>query len=352
MRWRRWVESLALLLWFGIACWGQNPKGVGGKLKAYFIDVEGGQATLFITPAGQSMLIDTGWGDDEGRDTARILAAMKDAAISKLDYVLITHYHEDHIGGVTSLIEKIPVGAFIDHGQNREDTPATNQRYAAYEKAIEGKNIRRIQVKPGDVLPIVGMKAVVISSDGNLIRHPLEKRAAVNPFCKGAETKPADSTENARSVGIEVTFGKLKLLDLGDLTWDKEMDLVCPVNKLGKVDVYVVSHHGWDHSSSPAMVNALGAKVAIMDNGAKKGGSTSVLDTIADAPGMETLWQLHFSEEGGPDHNTEEPYIANLEGTNEGHFLELTSTGDGTFDVLNSRTGATKHYGVEDSANH
>lgn len=347
MRWRHWLGFFGVLFWLSMTCWGQSARGIGGKLKIYFIDVEGGQATLFVTPAGQSMLVDTGWGDEGGRDEGRILAAMKDAAITKLDYVLITHYHEDHVGGVPTLLEKVPVGAFIDHGPNREDTPEVNPKYAAYEKAAGLKNIRRIQVKPGDVLPIVGMKAIVVSSDGNLIKHPLEKKAIDNPFCQGAQTKPADTTENARSVGVEITFGKLKLVDLGDLTWDKEMELVCPANKLGRVDVYIVSHHGWDHSSSPAMVNALAARVAIMDNGASKGGSLSVLDTIADAPGMETLWQLHFSDAGGPDHNTEEQYIANLEGTDEGHFLELTSTGDGSFDVLNSRTGMTKHYGPE-----
>lgn len=345
MRWRHLFVSAGLLLCLGASCWSQSSsKRVGGKLKVYFIDVEGGQATLFVTPAGQSLLVDTGWGNNEGRDASRIADAMKDAGVSKLDYVLITHYHEDHVGGVPALLEKVPIGAFIDHGPNREVDPAGEQRYTAYEKAVTQKNIRRILAKPGDVLPIVGMKAVVISSDGNLIRHPLDRRATANPFCEGTEKKPADATENARSVGIEITFGKLKLLDLGDLTWDKEMELMCPVNKLGRVDVYIVSHHGWDHSSSPALVNAIGAKVAIMDNGAKKGGSTSVLDTIAKSPGMETMWQLHFSEEGGMEHNTESQYIANLQGAEDGYFLELTSDGDGSFDVLNSRTGASKHY--------
>jgi len=351
MRWQH-GRLFALLLWFGTFCWGQNHKGVGGKLKVYFTDVEGGQATLFVTPAGQSLLVDTGWGNNDGRDQERIASVMKDAAVTKLDYVLITHYHEDHVGGFPALLEKIPVGAVIDHGPNRELDSAGEQRYAAYKKAIESKKLKRLQVRPGDILPIVGMKAVVVSSDGNLIRRPLEKGAAENPFCKGAETKPADTTENARSVGIEVTFGKFKLLDLGDLTWDKEMELVCPVNKLGRVDTYVVSHHGWDHSSSPAMVNALGARVAVMENGARKGGSASVLDTVAEAPGIETMWQLHFSEEGGMAHNAEEQYIANLEGPDEGHFLELVSPGDGSFDVFNSRTGATKHYAAPESAAH
>jgi beta-lactamase superfamily II metal-dependent hydrolase len=328
-----------------LASWCQSPKGIVGKLKVYFVDVEGGQATLFVTPAKQSLLIDTGWGDNEGRDADRIATAAKNAGLKKIDYVLITHFHEDHVGGVSQLVERMKVGAFIDHGSNREDTPSAQKGYAAYEKLIAANKIKRIIAKPGDVLPIVGMKAIVVSADGELISAPLEGGGAANPFCKEAETKPADTTENARSLGIQITFGKLKLLDLGDLTWDKEMELVCPTNKLGRMDIYIVSHHGWDHSSSPAMVNAIGARVAIMNNGERKGGSASVLDTILKAPGLETLWQLHFSEEGAEEHNTDDEYIANLEGQENGNFLELISAGDGTFDVFNSRTGKTKHYG-------
>jgi len=346
MRWRRWAGLMGLLGWLSIACWAQSAKGVGGKLRVYFIDVEGGQATLFTTPAGQSLLVDTGWGDNEGRDAERIAAAAKDAGLKKIDYVLITHFHDDHVGGVAQLLEKVPVGAFIDHGPNREDDTSATRGYAAYEKLTSTNKIKRITASPGDVLPIVGMKATVVSADGKLIPTPLEGGGAANSFCKNAEVKAADTTENARSVGIQVTFGKLKLLDLGDLTWDKEMEMVCPANKLGRMDVYIVSHHGWDHSSSPAMVDAIGARVAVMDNGAHKGGSASVLDTILDAPGLETLWQLHFSEEGGEEHNTNDAYIANLEGQENGNFLELTSVGDGSFEVLNSRTGETKHYGA------
>ncbi|WP_245632618.1 ComEC/Rec2 family competence protein [Edaphobacter aggregans] len=334
----------------GTSGWMQSPKGGGGKLKVYFVDVEGGQATLFVTPAGQALLIDTGWAGNDGRDADRIVAAAKDAGIKKIDYVLITHYHDDHVGGVPQLLDRMPVGAFIDHGPNREEGGAAEKNYATYEKTLAAAKAKRIRAKPGDVLPIVGMKATVVSADGKLIESALEGGGEANQYCKDTETRPADPTENARSVGVAITFGKLKVLDLGDLTWAKEMELMCPVNRLGKVDVYIVSHHGWNQSSSPALVQAIKARVAIMDNGAKKGGSPSVIETVQRALGLETLWQLHFSEESGEDDNTADEYIANLERPGDGNFIELVGSGDGSFDVENSRTGRVKHYGPSSQA--
>jgi competence protein ComEC len=316
-----------------------------GTLKVYFVDVEGGQSTLFVAPNGQSLLIDTGWPGNEGRDADRILAVAKNAGITKIDYLLLTHYHTDHVGGVPQLVARIPVGTFIDHGPNRElDHGITEHGYAEYQKVLATGHYRHIVAQPGELLPIAGLTAHVISADGNLIPNPLPGAGEPNPFCKVSEVRPADQTENSRSLGTEITFGKLKILDLGDLTWDKEMQLMCPTNKLGRVDILIVSHHGWYQSSSPALVDAIHPRVAIMDNGATKGGSTSTLKTVSQAPGLETLWQLHFSNEGGASNNTAERYIANLPGPDAGHSLELTAASDGSFEVRNARTNFTQKY--------
>jgi competence protein ComEC len=312
-------------------------------LQVYFIDVDGGQSTLFVTPAGKSLLIDTGWAGKNGLDAQRIAAAAKNAGVSKIDYVLLTHYHADHTGGVPELAQTIPIGTFIDHGPSRETTGATEGYYEAYQKVLAGGHYGHIVAKPGEVLPIAGMKVLVISADGQLIEHALPGAGEPNAFCKTSETRPADQTENARSLGVLITFGKLKILDLGDLTWDKEMQLMCPVNKLGKVDVLVVSHHGLFQSSSPALVDAIAPRVAIMNNGATKGGSTPTFETLSKTPGLETLWQLHFANDAGP-HNTAAEYIANPTGPDAGNYLKLTASPSGSFAIFNPRTNATKDY--------
>ncbi|ADV81891.1 ComEC/Rec2 family competence protein [Terriglobus saanensis] len=317
------------------------------KLRVFFIDVEGGQSTLFVTPKGESLLIDTGWPGHDFRDADRIAAAAKSAGITKIDYVLITHFHDDHIGGIPQLVQRIPVGAFIDHGINREtENAGVVSDYEAYHKVLREGHYTHIIAKPGDVLPLTGLYAKVISADGNLLKTALPGEGAPNPYCAKSEKHPDDKTENSHSLGIRVTFGKLKLLDLGDLTWDKEMQLMCPTNPIGTVDVYIVSHHGWYQSSSPALVHAIHPRVAIMDNGETKGGSIPVLDTIRSSPGLEDLWQLHYSAEGADAHNTSAANIANLTGTDAGNGIELIGNRDGSFDVINARTAQAKHYAV------
>ena len=325
--------------------WAVPPPQLRDTLQIYFVDVEGGQATLFATPAGQALLIDTGWSGNHDRDAVRIVDAARQAGIAKLDFVLLTHFHQDHAGGITQLAAKIPVETVIDHGENREHSDApTEQVWKDYQAFLEKQHPKRITAKPGDILPVHGAKVQVVSSDGWLIEKPLFGAGATNPNCKSSDQRPADQTENARSLGTVITFGRLRLLDLGDLTWDKERELMCPIDRLGPIDIYIVSHHGWSQSGSPALVNAIAPRVAIMDNGANKGGSPSAWDIIKKSPRLEDLWQLHYSNEGGSAHNVSEAFIANLIGPDRGNYLKVTAWKDGSFEILNSRTKASQHY--------
>jgi len=339
------VALLALLLVPCCATRSLNAQGQApssSSLRISLIDVEGGQSTLFVTPTGQSLLIDTGWPGHEARDAERIVRAAHKAELTHIDYVLLTHYHDDHVGGVPQLVARIPVTTFLDHGPNRE--PLVEKNYQAYQQVLSTGHYQHIVPKPGDTLPITGIKATVISADGNLIQQPLPGAGQPNTSCVASAPRPADQTENARSLGVLLQFGKLKILDLGDLTWDKEMALMCPLNKLGHVDILIVSHHGWEQSSSPALVNAIAPVVALMDNGETKGGSASTLSIIRAIPNLAALWQLHYSLEGGQQLNTADSFIANPKGTDAGYGIDLTASPDGSFSILNERTNATVSY--------
>ncbi len=333
---------LAASLGLPLSAAAQTPSE--NQLKISFIDVEGGQATLFVTPQNESLLIDTGWPGNNARDADRIVAAANAAGLHRIDFVLITHFHTDHVGGVSQLVARFPIGTFIDHGPNRElDRGITEQGFAAYQSVLADGHYHHITVHPGDVLPIHGMHVTVVSGDGDVLAQPLPGGGQANPFCAASPMRPTDTTENARSLGVQITFGKLRVVDLGDLTWDKERPLVCPANKLGPADILIVSHHGWNQSSSPALVDALHARVAVMDNGETKGGSTPTFQTLEKAPGLQALYQLHASAEAG-SHNAPSANIANPLGTDAGYPLELTASPDGSFDVRNVRTQSSTHY--------
>jgi beta-lactamase superfamily II metal-dependent hydrolase len=313
-----------------------------GHLLIYAIDVEGGQATLLVAPSGESLLVDTGWAGNNGRDAERILAAMHDAGIKRIDHVLVTHYHDDHVGGVPNLVSRVEVGEFLDHGENREDSDDTRNNYAAYLKAIAGH--RRRIVHPGDTIPIDGLSVVVLTADGEHIAAVPGIAPAPNPYCASEHAWPVDLTENAYSNGILVTFGQFKFLDLGDLTGKKEVALVCPNNPIGTVDLYLVTHHGMDWSNSRAIVDAIHARAAIMDNGAHKAGKPAAWQIVHDSPGLVDLWQLHTAEDADAAHNSPEALIANPKGDGDGHALKVVAQPEGDFSVTNTRTGQTRNY--------
>ena len=319
-----------------------NAAPVAKSLQIYFIDVEGGQATLIVTPLGQSLLIDAGWPGYEGRDADRIVAAAHQAGLKQLDYVLITHYHRDHVGGVPQLADGIKIGTFVDHGPNLEDSEVTRTDYAAYEKAIGGH--AHVVVKPGWGLPIKGIEVRVLTAAGERITSPLPGAGTANSYCSSEPAAVEDKTENARSVGVLLTYGHFRFLDLGDLTKKKELELACPNNLIGTVDLFLVTHHGMDLSNPKALVWALHSRVAVIDNGPRKGSSPAAWQIVHDAPGLEDLWQLHYAAGSDRDHNVADERIANVKENCEGKYLKVSAQADGTFTVTNGRTGAEKTY--------
>jgi competence protein ComEC len=323
---------------------GAGPLDIfGGRpLEIYFVDVEGGQATLIVSPSGQSLLIDTGWRGFDGRDADRIALAAKAAKIKQIDYLLITHYHRDHVGGVPQLADRMKIVNFLDHGPNTEDSKVTKEDYSDYVKALQRGEHQVL--KPGDTVPIKGLSVKVLTGDGEHIQTPLEGAGQPNPYCASTPKRDPDPTENAHSLGVLVTFEKFRFLDLGDLTWNKELELMCPNNPIGTVDVLLVSHHGLNQSNSQALVDAVHPRVAIMNNGAHKGASPDAWQIVKDSPGLEDLWQLHYALDGGKEHNVPDPFIANLDEQGPGQYIELTAGGNGSFTVSNQRNKFVKVY--------
>jgi beta-lactamase superfamily II metal-dependent hydrolase len=311
-------------------------------LQIYFIDVEGGQATLVVTPSGQTLLIDTGWPGFNRRDASRIVTVARAAGVERIDYVLITHFHRDHVGGVTQLASQTKIGTFVDHGPNMEDANDPREDFAAYEKVAS--HSKRLVVKPGEQIPMKGLHVEVLTAAGKTISAALPGAGQPNPLCASEPEAAVDPTENARSLGTLITYGKFRFLDLGDLTKRKERDLVCPNNLVGIIDLYLTTHHGWNQSNAKVIVDAVHPRVSIMNNGAHKGGSPDAWETIHNSPGLQDLWQLHYALDSDKAHNVPETFIANMEENCEGKYIMVTAEPNGTFEVFNSRNSYKKVY--------
>jgi competence protein ComEC len=318
-------------------------------LRIYFIDVEGGQATLVVTPLGQSMLVDTGWPTDTTRDAARIAAAMKKAGVGTLDYLVITHYHADHVGGMEQLASRVKFRNVVTHGPTTETGKGADAMMATFRSALAASGAKEIVVKPGETIPLKGVDVKVLASNRQLIDAPM-KGTTPNALCEGVVPRRADTSDNSASVGMLFTFGSFRFLDLGDLTQDLEYQMACPVNRIGEVDLFLTTHHGSGQSNAQVLVHALKSRVAIMNNGARKGGDLPVLQTVRSSPSLEDLWMLHYAVVAGAEGNIAEPQIANLGDVSDpavkdtGFGINVTVQPTGAFTVVNERNNGRKTY--------
>jgi competence protein ComEC len=337
-------------------------------LDIYVVDVEGGNATLFVAPSGESLLIDTGNVAPAAavRDAGRIMAAARDAGLTRIDNLIITHWHGDHYGGLAELAKRIPIRHFIDHGPNVQPNPDVDAFLAnVYPKLYA--NAKHTVAKPGDKIAVAGLDVQVVTSAGETIKTPLPGAGGANPYC--ASFKPGENNaEDPMSVGVYITFGKFRTAHLGDLTKNKEFELMCPNNRLGGVDVFLGLHHGVNTSNSEVMIHATHPRVAIINNGTRKGGQPDVMQVLHSSPGLEDLWQIHFSQLSGQEYTVPGMFIAN--GTDQplaampvapvaapgpgappppahdgpAYWIKVSAQQDGTFTVANARNGFAKTY--------
>ncbi len=336
---RKWT------LLFGLLLSASALFGASRNLEIYWIDAEGGAATLIVAPSGQSLLVDTGNRAPGDRDAKRIMVAVQQAGLKQIDILLTTHFHSDHIGGMPALAKMIPIMRYMDHGESIEmSRPAVAAAYKAYEEQSAGK---RTILKPGDRIPLKGVDITVLMSAGQPIPKALKGAGEVNAACANFKEHAAEpDPDNDMSVGFLLKYRKFAFIDMGDLTWNYEQKLVCPRNRIGTVDVYQTTHHGLDRSNSPQFVWAIRPKVVVMNNGARKGGPASVFETIRKSPGLEDIWQVHLALGIPKESNTDEKMIANLEPTAQcqGNLLKLSVAPDGKYTLTNTRTGFSKTY--------
>jgi beta-lactamase superfamily II metal-dependent hydrolase len=314
-------------------------------MDAYVIDVEGGKSVLVVSPSGESLLFDVGWRGYDGRDPDRIVKAAKAAGLKQIDYLVVSHYDLDHMGDVPLLASRFPVKHIVDHGELQTSGKGVEQRYKPYAELRD--RMPHTAVKPGDHIPIRGLNVLVITSATNYLQRPVKGAGAPNALCSTIVAKPElpQDKEDNMSVGLLFTYGRFRMLDLADLESAYDHKLMCPANPIGSVDVYMVSIHGQDKGVSPVLAQALNARVAIMGNGAKKGGAPQTWDTLKGAPGLEDIWQSHYSVPAGADRNPPADFIANPDAASDQAFwIRLSARSDGSFTVTNSRNGFSKSY--------
>jgi competence protein ComEC len=341
-------------------------------LDIYVIDVEGGTAVLFVSPSGESVLIDTGnlrpAPMASVRDAERTLAAAKDAGITKIDHLIITHFHSDHVGGLSELGKRIPIGEFIDHGPNMMPTADVDAFLQGGYKEMYTKT-KHVVAKPGDRVNVTGLDWRLVSSAAETIKTALPgQRATANPYCGNYTVTNVELTEDDQAVGSVITFGKFRTMLLGDLTPNRQYELFCPQNRIGTLDLLLAGRHG--ALNGEYLVNAVNPRVIITNNGPRKGAQPDAMKIFFSAPRVEDVWQIHASQLAGQEYTVPGMFIANTydqeqtampvapfvapprgqegppapEHNGKAYYIKISAQQDGTFTVTNMRNGFTKAY--------
>ncbi len=328
-------------------------------LDFYTIDVEGGKSVLIVSPSGETMLFDAGWPALTNREASvdHIVKACQTAGVKSIDYLVISHFDIDHLGDVPQLASKIPIRHIFDHGDfqqapapavpdphDRAYRDAAEQRFEAYHTLR--RKVGHTVLKPGDTLPIKGVTVQVVAAGGEFIQKPVNGGGAPNPLCATTQQAPLieRDVEDNLSIGLLFTFGRFRLLDLADLESHHNRSLVCPNNLLGTVDVYQVNVHGQFKGITPELIGAIHPRVAIMGNGARKGADPSTWPILRATPGLEDIWQVHYSAAGTKATNPPDDFSANLGPPDKRNLIKLSAQRDGSFTITNSRNGFIKIY--------
>ena len=334
---RRALSLVALLAVAAALAGARAPEAAPARtLDLYFLDSEGGAATLIVTPAGESLLFDSGNRTDDNRDANRIVKAIKDAKLSRLDHYVTSHWHADHFGGIGAVAEKVNIRNYWDRGIP-ETLPEDPRNFPAlmgiYQRISKGKSS---PLRPGDTIPLKAIKngpslqLLCVVSDRQAINV---EGALGNAACSQHEAKPADTSDNARSVGLKLTYGDFDYACLGDLTWNVEHDLACPVNRVGEIDLFQVTHHGLPSSNNPVLVKALNPRVAIFENGITKGCDPAVVRTLRELSDLQAVYQIHRKLNSSPADQAPLAHIANLNGQGEadaGGYIKASVAPDGS----------------------
>ena len=340
----RWSMVLSVIPFLSpIALRAEQARG----LDIYFIDTEGGAATLLVTPRNESVLIDC--GNPGARDAERIEKVATKAGLKAIDHLIITHWHTDHYGGVARLSKLLPIRHYYDRGipsTLSEDPTNFPVLIAAYRTATGG---RSTVLKPGDEITLkqtdggLPLRLLCLCARGEVL--PGKADAPENPLAKDVPPQPEDTTDNAKSLGFLLRFGGFRFLDLGDLTWNIEYKLVSPTDRIGKVDVFQVTHHGLEISNNPALLRTVSPRVAVFNNGARKGCHPLVTSTLRRLPEIQAIYQMHRNSTVGAQENTDPAFIANTDEKCQGESIHLAVAADGrSYTVTVGSNGKPRRY--------